>query len=158
MVTTLYDAWEHADSMEIPVVRRKLTMNYGGWFPAQRLIILDIDLPQEFEMPILAHECDHAEHNDPPGHHHRFEARANLHSAQRLIDPREFDAQTAMTQDYDRICLELGVTREQFVAYNEYRKRQREEALRFERLGDVVYLDPKMGEGQWAMRIGVANG
>lgn len=74
-MTTLYDAWEHADSMKIPVVRRKLTMNYGGWFPAQRLIILDIDLPQEFEMPILAHECDHAEHNDPPGHHHRFEAR-----------------------------------------------------------------------------------
>lgn len=63
-----------------------------------------------------------------------------------------------MTQDYDRICLELGVTREQFVAYNEERKRQREEALRFERLGDVVYLDPKMGEGQWAMRIGAAHG
>ena len=76
------------------------------------------------ERAVLAHECAHAENNDPAGHHPRNESRANLAAAQRLINPREWNALTRVYGDYDRICVDLGITREQFIAYHEHEARR----------------------------------
>ena len=117
-----YDPRQHADEMNVQIIYHSLRDNYGVWVPERRIIIIDRNCPAHMQTPVLAHECDHAQHNDPAGHHARKEARANLNSARRLISPSEFDALTVMYPDYDRICLELGVTREQFTAYATWRK------------------------------------
>lgn len=156
MAQTLYDPREHADEMKVPIIRHTLRGLHAAWIPGKRVILLNRNIPSELETPVLAHECDHAEHDDPPGHHRRYESRADLHAAQRLIDAREFGILTSVYTDYDRICIELGVTREQFLAFREYRSQQVAHVRRVERIGDAVYVDPKMGAGQWAMKYEVA--
>lgn len=156
MASPLYDPREHAEEMKVPIIRHTLDGIYGAWIPGKRVILLSRTIPAELEVPVLAHECDHAEHDDPAGHHPKYETRANLHAALRLIDEDEFEVLTTMYADYDRICLELGITREQFLAYRDYRSRIIEESTRIERIGEAVYVEPKMGAGQWAMKFEVA--
>lgn len=156
MAKPLYDPREHADQMKVPIIRHTLHGLHGAWVPGKRVILLNRSIPPELEIPVLAHECDHAEHDDPAGHHPKYEARANLHAAQRLIDVEEFDVLTTMYADYDRICLEIGITREQFLAFRSHRERHIAKALRLERIGEAVYKDAKMGAGQWTMKFEVA--
>ncbi len=156
MATRLYDPYEHADQMGVRIFRHTLRDCYGAWAPGKRAILLDRNVPAEFEIPVLAHECDHAEHNDPPGHHARYEARADLHAAQRLIDVAKFDDLMSVHTDYDLVCLELGVTREQLVQFVKFRKQQIEQKLQLHRFGQAVYRRPKMGAGQYEAKYEVA--
>lgn len=119
-----YDPHAHADEMNVRVVYHSLRDNYGIWVPERRMIIVDRGCPAHLVTPVLSHECDHALNNDPAGHHPRNEARANLNSARRLANLAEFDGLIAIYADYDRICLELGLTREQFTALAEWRRAQ----------------------------------
>lgn len=119
MKPQLYDPHAHAERMNVRIVYHPLRSAKGLWVPDKRLILIRPGMRTYIERAVLAHECVHAEHNDPAGHCPRNEARANLIAAKRLIDPREWHALTRAYPDYDRICLELGVTREQFIAYHE---------------------------------------
>lgn len=156
MATPLYDPYAHADQMGVRIYRHTLHDCYGAWIPGKRAILLDRNIPAEFEVPVLAHECDHAEHNDPPGHHVRYEARANLHAAQRLIVVARFDDLMSVHTDYDLVCLELGVTREQLIEFAKFRRDQIAKKLRLHRLGQAVYMGPKMGAGQYIAKFEVA--
>lgn len=120
MTAQTYDPHEHARRLGVQIVHHTLRSTKGLWVPSRRMVLIGRGLRPFMERAVLAHELDHAEHDDPPGHHPRNEARANLHAAQRLIDPREWYALTRIYPDYDKICIELGITREQFVAYAEH--------------------------------------
>ena len=117
MKPQLYDPHAHAEQMNVRVVYHPLRASKGLWVPEQRMILLRPRMRPFVERAILTHECDHAAHDDPAGHDPRNEARANLNAAMRLIDPREWAELTRIYPDYDKICIELGITREMFRAY-----------------------------------------
>lgn len=112
-MSTNYDPWEHADQLGIPIYRHPLRTAPGMWLPDQRAIIIRPRLRGFEERSVLAHEIVHAEWNDPAGHNGKAERRAHRIAAERLIDRRELNA---LGQLYghidDRLCHELGVTRE----------------------------------------------
>lgn len=154
MYDPTYDPVEHLDRMEVRLVRHTLNDLSAAWIPSRRMVILDRNVAAEHERPVLAHECSHVEHNDPGGHYPRAEHRANLISGLRLVDPSEWQALTTAHADYDRICLELGIVRGQFLALHKHFSNNR--THRLERYGQAVYADPKMGAGQWSMKFEVA--
>ncbi|KAM9867055.1 hypothetical protein ACIFOC_00377 [Leucobacter aridicollis] len=151
-----YDPVEHLDALKVRLVKHTLHHEYAIWAPERRLVAIDRNTPAHLVRPVLSHEADHAEKNDVGGHHSKNETRANLNSALRLINPSEWDLLAATLTDYDRICLELGITRAQFRAYHEHRRSIDAARVRLDRIGDALYLNPKMGVGQWAMRFEVA--
>lgn len=124
MTPQVYDPHAHAEKMGVRIIYHPLRASKGIWVPDKRIILCRPNLRPFVERAVLAHECVHAEHNDPAGHHPRNEARANLIAAQRLIDPREWSELTRVYSDYDHICLELGITREQFMAYHLHQLRK----------------------------------
>lgn len=115
-----YDPHAHAQELGVRVEYHPLRASKGLWVPEHRLILLRPRMRPFIERAVLTHECMHAMHDDPPGHDPKREARANLEAARRLIDPREWAELTRIYPDYDRICMELGVTREMFRAYADY--------------------------------------
>lgn len=151
-----YDPLEHLDLMKVRLVRHTLSDHNALWVPERQMVIVDRNLRSDLLRPTLAHECDHAEKQDCGGHAPRNEARANLCSAQRLINPSLWDELTPIVSDYDEICLELGVTRRQFRAYYEDRRRKDSSSPKMERVGNTVYIGPKMGAGQWLKKVEVA--
>ena len=83
----------------------------GGWFPAQRLIVVRPDLGPCNRVHTLAHELGHAAHDDPAGHHPRYEARADSFAADLLIDPREYaELEIIYDGQIGAIAAEMGVT------------------------------------------------
>ena len=151
-----YDPLEHLEKLKVRHVRHALNGHNAIWVPERRMVITDRNLRSELFRPTLAHECDHVVNDDCAGHHPRNEARANLHSAFRLIDPKLWESLTPFHSDYDQICLEVGITRRQFLAYYDYTKRQEASRMRRERFGNTLYLNPRMGAGQWAEKTEVA--
>ncbi|QAB17099.1 hypothetical protein Leucomu_03460 [Leucobacter muris] len=147
-----YDPVEHLDRMKIRLVVHSIGLP-AIWVPERNMVVRDRGLRADLIRPVLGHECVHVENGDPGGHHPRHEVRSNLHSALRLIDPAEWAKLTASHSDYDRICLELGITRSQFLAYHDHERRSAASRRRLERYGDAIYLEPRMGVGQWAARI-----
>lgn len=85
--------------------------DHGGWFPAQRLIVVRPDLGPCNRVHTLGHELGHAAHGDPAGHHPRCEARADMFAADYLINPREY-AELEIIYDghLGAIAAEMGVT------------------------------------------------
>lgn len=88
------------------------------------MILLDPNVNPALKIAVLTHECFHVVNNDPGGHNPRNEARANLMSALTLIDPSKWADLTSVHSDYDHICLELGITRAQFMAYYQFTTRK----------------------------------
>lgn len=83
----------------------------GGWFPAQRLIVVRPDLGPCNRVHTLGHELGHAAHGDPAGHNPRDEARADLYAADLLIDPREYaELEIIYDGQIGAIAAEMGVT------------------------------------------------
>lgn len=83
----------------------------GGWFPAQRLIVVRPDLGPCNRVHTLAHELGHAAHGDPAGHNPRDEARADVFAADFLIDPREYaELEIIYDGQIGAIAAEMGVT------------------------------------------------
>ena len=106
---------EHAERLGVRVedddAHRLRPGDLGGWFPAERLIVVCPTLGPRNRVHTLAHELGHAAHGDPAGHHHRYEHRADLYAAELLIDPREY-AELEMMYDGQAgaIAADLGVT------------------------------------------------
>ncbi|UCR89287.1 ImmA/IrrE family metallo-endopeptidase [Mycetocola spongiae] len=112
-----YDPWNHAEKLGVSIIEWPLRTAKGMWVPEQRAIFIRPKMRSFVELSVLAHELVHAEYCDPAGHHPKNEARANRIAAQRLINPREIAELLRLYPDGDRICRELGVTREIFQAY-----------------------------------------
>lgn len=116
----VYDPSTHADQLGVSIAYHPLRASKGLWVPEHKLILIRPRMRPFIERAVLAHEVAHAVHDDPPGHSPLNEARANLYAAQRLIDPREWAELTRIYPDYDKICIELGITREMFRAYADF--------------------------------------
>lgn len=149
-----YDPVEHLDRMGVRIVRHSLNNSNAIWVPERKFVILDRKLRSDLVRPTLGHECVHVEFNDAGGHHPKNESRANLHSGLRLTSPSLWESLTAIHSDYDYICLELGITRRQFLAVYDYRKQQAALSSKLERLGATTYLEPRMGAGQFLAKVG----
>ena len=151
-----YDPLEHLDRGRVRLVKRVMFHSNAVWIPDRQTVVMNAGLRSDLVRPTLAHECFHAENNDFGGHHPKNEARADLHSALRLIDPTEWDRLAGVQEDYDAMCIELGITRRQFRKYHEHRRWGSSGASRLERYGNTIYVDPKMGVGQWKQKVEVA--
>lgn len=112
-----YNPWDHAETLGVSVGWHPLKHSNGIWLPSHERIVLNTALPEWAVTPVLAHECVHAEYHDPPGQVERHERRANRIAAERLIDPERLEYLAKTTPDYDRLCIELGVTRPMLIEY-----------------------------------------
>lgn len=154
-----FDPVERFDRLKIPVITHTLRNANALWVPERYvngMVLLNRGLASELVRPTLAHEHSHVANGDCGGHHPSNEARANLHSALRLINPDAWKELTALHSDYDYICLELGITRRQFRAYAEHQQREEARRVRMEQVGNVTYIGSKMGAGQWTVKVEVA--
>lgn len=80
--------------------------------PEHHAILLRPRLRAFEERCVLTHEIVHAEWGDTTGHTGKPEHRAHRIAAERLVDPRELAALHRLYGTSDRLCHELGVTRE----------------------------------------------
>lgn len=97
---------------------------------------------------VLAHELGHATNNDEPSaldhFNRRMELRADEWAAHFLITETAYEeATTRFGRHILSIAQELCVLEKLVVAF--------ERTL--ERVGDTVYVNPRMGAGQWAQRF-----
>lgn len=112
-MNTTYDPWEHADQLGIPIYRHPLRTAPGMWMPEHHAILLRPRLRAFEERCVLTHEIVHAEWGDTTGHTGKPEHRAHRITAERLVDPLELRALVRLYGHVDdRLCHELGVTRE----------------------------------------------
>ncbi|UOR02006.1 hypothetical protein MUN77_01350 [Leucobacter allii] len=151
-----YDPVEHLDRMGVRLIKRTMFHTNAIWIPEQRTVAMNRGLRADLVHATLSHECSHAENDDCGGHHPRNEGRADLHSALRNINPLEWERLVGINDDYDALCLELRITRRQFRAYHRHRLQKVAARMRVEQYGNAIYLDPKMGVGQYAAKYEVA--
>jgi len=120
----------------------------GEYLHDERVIRLQHDLRFRRYVSALAHECCHAVFGDTPS---RFgpvaakqERRADEWAALRLIDPHEYRVQEARHEGHlEAMAIALRVTTDIVEAFRRV----------LVRIGEDVYVDAKMGTGQWAHRI-----
>lgn len=111
-----YDPWEHAESMGIEVIVRRLRTANGLWFPEYGEILIASHLRPAHQRLVLAHEVGHAalaHQDDRPKH----EKQADQFAARNLICPDELADLYGWCSDEQRIVAELGVTTRLFRAY-----------------------------------------
>lgn len=124
MYDPTFDPVERLTALNVRLVSHPLYRHDALWVPRRRMVIVNEHLEPAHVTPVLTHEYVHVINDDPGGHHPRNEARANLISALILTNPNRWADLTAIHSDYDHICLELGITREQFVAYYQHQLRR----------------------------------
>lgn len=100
---------------------------------------------------VLAHELGHAAFGDMPTRfgpvHAKQERRAEEWAALRLIDLDDYRHLEAVHAGHPgAIAVDLDVMRSTVIAFQGL----------LERLGDTVYVQPRMGAGQWAHRERIA--
>lgn len=123
----------------------------GEYLHARGLIRLRPGMGARRHRSVLAHELAHAAYADrstPFGPlHSKQERRADEWAALRLISPEDYRHVEEMREGHaGAMACDLGVMTSIVVAYRNV----------LERLGETVYVDPKMGAGQWAHRVEVA--
>jgi hypothetical protein len=119
----------------------------GEYLHSLRLIRLRRGMSARLHRSVLAHELGHAAFGDVPS---RFgpvtakqERRAEEWAALRLIDVNDYRHLEAVHHGHaGAIALDLGVMKSIVLAYQST----------LQRLGDVTYVDARMGAGQWAHR------
>jgi len=117
-----------------------------------RLIRLRHDMSERLHRSVLAHECAHAVFGDVPSMfgplNAKQERRADEWAALRLIRREEYKRSESVHHGHiGAIAHDLGVVRSVVEAYQRV----------LLRIGDVVYVAPKMGAGQWAEREEIAS-
>ncbi|MBC9953275.1 hypothetical protein ICM05_01250 [Leucobacter sp. cx-42] len=117
MYDPAFDPLERLADRGVQIIQHQLHKNDAIWIPRRNLIIVDEALHPMMLRPTLTHEWVHVINSDPGGHYPRFENRADLISARILTDPNQWADLTKIHGDYDHICLEIGITRGQFMAY-----------------------------------------
>lgn len=120
----------------------------GGYDPASLTIRLAPGMSVRTTTSVLAHELGHAAlghtvSRDPEARA-RQERSADEWAATLLISPVAYARAEALRGTHRAsLAFELGVTVELLDAYRRM----------LERIGDAVYVSPRMGSGQWAHRV-----
>jgi hypothetical protein len=123
----------------------------GEYLHAQRLIRLRLGMSARLHRSVLAHELGHAAFGDVPSKfgpvHAKQERRAEEWAALRLINLEDYrHVESVHAGHLGAMALELGVMRSIVEAFSNV----------LLRVGDAVYVQPKMGAGMWAHREVVA--
>lgn len=136
------------DALGVTVEYTNLTSRNGEYRHDLKRIRLRDGMTIRQERSVLAHEIAHAVFADVPSKfgpvNAKQERRADEWAALRLIAP---DAYRASEAEWDghpsAIAYDLGVTTKLVTAYQRV----------LARIGDTVYVDPRMGAGQWLDKI-----
>jgi hypothetical protein len=136
-----------ANELGLKVVERR-GHHRGGYHDGIRQIRINPGMSVRLTRSILAHEIAHALHRDVPSPYGpvrmKQERRAWEWAAVYLIDPADFAAaEDARCGHAPAMAFDLGVTVELVDAFRG--------AL--ERIGEHVYLQPRMGAGGWTERV-----
>ncbi|WP_431792140.1 ImmA/IrrE family metallo-endopeptidase [Microbacterium paraoxydans] len=123
----------------------------GEYVHDRRLIRIQHDLRYRRYVSTLAHECCHAVFGDVPTMfgplNAKQERRADEWAAMQLIDPHDYRVEEARHDGHlEAMAIALRVTTDIVEAFRRV----------LVRIGEDVYVNPKMGAGQWAHRIGAA--
>lgn len=115
-MSTPYDPYSHAQDLGLVVIYAPLCDRWGEYHHGKRTVVLHRGLTAAQERCTLAHEVAHAEYGDVVTGRQwwdaRSEARADRVAAGRLVDPGDLKGLVAVYgEDFDRLALELGVTR-----------------------------------------------
>ncbi|WP_382307367.1 ImmA/IrrE family metallo-endopeptidase [Herbiconiux sp. UC225_62] len=109
-------------------------------------IYVEIGLTRAERREVIAHELGHAKYchtcESATG-----ERQANRYAASLLVDPDAYARAESISHDVAFIAEELDVTPQIVLDYQHYC---------IEKIGLVTYVDPRMGEGQWAARAALA--
>lgn len=123
----------------------------GDYVHHRKLIRLRPGMSARLHRSVLAHELGHAAFADVPSRfgpvHAKQERRAEEWAALVLINLDDYRHLEQIHHGHaGAIAVDLGVMRSIVLAYQGL----------LERVGDTLYLRPKMGAGQWAHREEVA--
>lgn len=120
----------------------------GEYIHARRVVRLHHDLSPR-ELPyVLGHETYHALNEDVPtssGYFdERMERRADEWSATHCIDISDFkESEVQFSGHVPTMAFHLGVPDEAILVFRQ----------RLQRIGDDIYMSPRMGTGQWAKKM-----
>lgn len=139
-----------ARDLGLQVVERKGPTR-GGYHDGHKLIRINPGQSWRVTRSYLAHEVGHAVFRDTPSPYGpvrmKQERRAWAWAARYLITPEAFaEAEHARGGHAPAMAYDLGVTVELIDAFS----------ATLQRIGDVTYVEPKMGAGQWTHRVEVA--
>lgn len=123
----------------------------GEYHHDQKLIRLRPGMNARLHRSVLAHELGHAAFDDQPTRfgpaHAKQERRAEEWAALRLITPADYRHVEELHAGHPgAMALELGIMKSTLTAFQNL----------LARLGDTVYVQPKMGAGMWAHREDIA--
>lgn len=141
---------DYAASIDVTIEYADLThlQRVGDYCLQTREVRIQEGMLYRKTRSILAHELGHATNDDEPTvfeHlNRRMELRADAWAAHFLIIETAYrDAALRFGRHTPSIAQELCVLEKLVVAY--------ERTL--ERVGDMVYVNPRMGAGQWTQRL-----
>lgn len=139
-----------ADELGIIVVERR-GLRLGGYHDRSSTIRLNPDMPRRVARSVLAHEIAHHvfadQHSQYGPVNAKQERRADEWAALHLIRPEAFaEAEQHRNGHGPSMAFDLSVTVEIVEAFKRV----------LLRVGDTVFVDPKMGAGQFAHRTEVA--
>lgn len=122
----------------------------GEYVHAKKLIRLRRGMSARKHRSVLAHELAHAAFGHTPTHfgpvHAKQERIADAWAAMRLIDLDDYRHLEAVHDGHPgAIAVDLGVVRSIVIAF--------QHAL--ERIGETVYVQPRMGAGGWTERVDI---
>lgn len=123
----------------------------GEYHHDRKLIRLRHGMSARLHRSVLAHELAHAAFGDVPSQfgpvHAKQERRAEEWAGLRLIDHDDYRHLEAIHYGHaGAMAVDLGVMRSIVEAYQRV----------LQRIDDTVYVQPKMGAGQWLRREEVA--
>lgn len=132
-----------ADELGVDVIERR-GGKIGGYHAGTRTIRLNPGMSRRTARSVLAHEIAHHVFGDEPSHYGpvraKQERRANEWAALRLITPEAFaEAEKQRGGHSPSMAYDLAVTVEIVDAFRSV----------LHRIGDRVYVAPKMGAGQY---------
>ncbi|MDQ1111090.1 Zn-dependent peptidase ImmA (M78 family) [Microbacterium testaceum] len=139
---------DYADTIGVTIEYTRLPADRDGVYDHEaRRIRLRRGMSARHHRSVLAHELGHAAFGDTPTHfgpvHAKQERRAEEWAALRLIDIDEYRHLEAVHAGHPgAIAVDLDVMRSTVIAFQNL----------IERLGNTVYVQPRMGAGQWAHR------
>lgn len=142
--------WNLAADLGLAVVERRVAHRSGYW-PDEAVIHLTPGMSSRRVRCVLAHEIAHHALGHRPAAHGpvraRQEAAANDWAARRLIDPDRY-AEVEHQRDghLTSMAHDLHVVPELLEVFQR----------RLLRVGDTVYVAPRMGLGEYSARIEVA--
>lgn len=142
--------YDFADALNVTIEYANLEHldRDGDYHHRTKTIRLQHGMSYRLERCVLAHELAHAVFGDEPSMfgpaNARMERRAEEWAALRLITPEAYrEAEERCNGTPGCLAQELGVIDDIVTAYQRV----------LARIGDAVYISPKLGHGQWAAKV-----